>query len=96
MNSGTALGLQDRDLWHLAGGHLDPVEEDSGAAGADLSCGKGLKGSVDDGPSAFAIEPVRHFNADLVRTGGALGAAVEVTERACRAWRATGNGVRWA
>jgi hypothetical protein len=69
-------------LWHLAGGHLDPVEEDSGAAGADVSGGKGLKGSVDGGWSGFAVEPVRHFNADLVRTGGTLGAGVEVTERA--------------
>ena len=74
---GSRIGI----LWHLAGGHLDAVEEDSGAAGADLSCGKGLKGSVDDGPSAFAVEPVRHFNTNLVRAGWTLGAGVKVTER---------------
>ena len=44
--------------------------------------GKGLKGSVDGGLSGFAVEPVRHFNANLVRAGWTLGAGVEVTERA--------------
>ena len=76
------LELQDRDLWRLAGRHLDAVEEDSGAAGTDVSGGKGLQGSVYDDPSAFAVEPVRHFNAGLAWASGTLGAGVEVTERA--------------
>ena len=82
MKSGTALGLQDRNLRHLAGGHLDSVEEDRGAAGTDVPGGKGMQSSVDDDLSAFAVEPVRHFNAGLTWASGTLGTGVEVTERA--------------
>jgi hypothetical protein len=67
----------------VAGGHLDTVEEDSGAAGADMAAGKGLHGSVEEVLSAFAVEP---------GAGGGRGSS----RRSCRAWRATGNGVRWA
>jgi len=81
-DSGTALRLQDWDLRRLAGGHLDSVEEDCGAAGTDVAGGKGLQSSVDDDLSAFAVELVGHFNAGLARASGTLGACVEVTERA--------------
>jgi len=43
---------------------------------------KGLQGSVNDGLSAFAVEPVRHCDADFARASGTLGAGVKVTERA--------------
>ena len=69
-------------MWYLARGNLDPVEEDSGAAGTDVPGGKGLQGSVDDGLSAFAVEPVRYCDADFARASGTLGAGVKVTERA--------------
>jgi hypothetical protein len=81
-NSGTALRLHDRDLWLLAEGHLDPVEENCGAAGADVAGGKGLHDSMDDDLSAFAVEPVGYFNAGLAWANGTLGAGVEITERA--------------
>ena len=65
----------------MAGGDLEAVEEDSGAAGTDASGGKSLEGSVDDGLGAFAVEQGGHFNAGLAGRGGMLGAGVEVTER---------------
>lgn len=74
--------LQVRDLWRLGGGDLDPVEEDCGAAGADVPVGKGLHDSVDCDLGAFAVEPVGHFNAGLAWTNGTMGAGVEVTEGA--------------
>jgi hypothetical protein len=50
--------------------------------------GKSLQGSVDDGLSAFAVEPVGHWDADLVRASGTLEAGVKVTERvAAHGWR---------
>ena len=64
----------------MAEGHLDPVEEDSGAAGTDMPGGKGLNGLVDHVRSAFTVEPDGHFNAGLVRAGGTQGAGLEVTE----------------
>jgi hypothetical protein len=37
--------------------------------------GKGLQGSVDDDLSAFAVEPVGHFNTGLAWASGMLGRA---------------------
>jgi hypothetical protein len=56
------------------------MEEDAGALGADVSFGKGLKGLVDDGLSAFTVELGGHLNTCLAGADGALGAGVEVTE----------------
>jgi hypothetical protein len=47
-----------------------------------VSGGKGLKGSVEEGLSAFSVEPVGHFNANFARAGGTLGAGVEIAESA--------------
>src|ERR1039458_2261934 len=80
VNSGTALRLQERGLRHLAEGHLDAVEEDTGAAGTDVSFGKGLQDAVEEGRSAFTVELGRHLNAGLSGADGKLGAGVEVTE----------------
>ena len=75
-------GLRDRDLWLLAGGDLDAVEEDCGAAGTDAPGGEGLDGLTDDELGASGVEPGRHLNADLAGTHGTLGAGVKVTEGA--------------
>jgi hypothetical protein len=56
------------------------MEKGTGAAGTDVSLGKGLNGSVEHGQSAYAVEPDGHFNAGLVRAGGTQGAGLEVTE----------------
>jgi hypothetical protein len=64
----------------VAGGHLEPVEEDCAAAGADVAVGKGFHDSVDEELGAFAVEPVGHFDAGFAGVGGALGAGVEVAE----------------
>ena len=77
-----ASRVQDLGLGCLAGGDLEAVEENSGAAGADVSGGEGLDGSVEDVLSAFAVELAGDWNADLARAGRALGAAMEVTEGA--------------
>jgi hypothetical protein len=58
------------------------MEEDRGAAGADVSGGKGLKGLVEDGLSAFTVELDGHFDTCLSRASGTLGAGMEVTEDA--------------
>jgi hypothetical protein len=79
---GAASELRDWDIWRQAGGHLYPVEEHGSPAGADVPGGKGLQGLVDDGLSAFAVEPVGHCDAGFARASGTLGAGVEVTESA--------------
>lgn len=61
---------------------MDSIEKDGGAAGADLSCGKGLQGLVDEAVSALAVESIRHLNTDLLRASGTFGAGVVVAERA--------------
>ena len=80
VNSETALRLQERGLRHLAEGHLEAMEEDTGAAGAYASFGKGLQDVVEEGRCAFTVEAGGHFNGGFAGPDGKLGAGVEVTE----------------
>jgi hypothetical protein len=58
------------------------MEQDTGAAGTDVSFGEGFQDAVEEGRCALTVEPGGHLNAGLSRPDGALGAGVEVTESA--------------